>query len=303
MSGHRGWPITGVVLAMIATLTLTACSGNDARPPAVSTPTPTVAVQTSTPEPTPSIAWPAIGTARITTDDLNVRAAPSTSAVVIGRLNPGDEVPVSGRAAGRWVALTGIGWIAYVEEWVSLDVAYEALPEITPLAAGFEFAGALHPETASTGLPVVDEVVGVVVRGDRDAMLRVMSTSTGADGGVDATPPRVDACPDGTRAATEMPEYLDRFFTSDVAGPEAPLRLYAVVGAPGGENLDPQFVAIFAFEGGEGRQMWVDAAGGGVTWFSLGCGPTMPAEMLRVTSGEAFFWVRPLALPPLAPLQ
>src|SRR5687767_6585882 len=102
------------VLLVVGVLGAAACGGDDEQPEPHVAPTATA----EPPAPTPIPTWVAVTTAKITTDDLNVRSGPSTTEPVVGRLQPGDEVPVSGRwQGGQWLALTGIGWTAYAADW------------------------------------------------------------------------------------------------------------------------------------------------------------------------------------------
>lgn len=282
-----------------------ACGSDDPAPVATPTETPAAATPPPTPtaEPTPTNLWPAVTTATITTDNLNVRSGPGGQFVVVGQLQPGAEVPVAGQnPSGTWLGLPGIGWIAFNEDWVRLSLARDTLPEIAFDEAGYEFIGPPYPPDAESDIPVVDEVVRAIVGGDRATILRTVSTED-ADPrtGGPRTPP-ASACPDGVRPASELEQHLDAFLTSEVPG-SAGLRLFAVVGAPGNDNRDPEFIAVFAFPRGEGRQVWVSPAGDGMTWFSLGCEPAPPTELLRVTGGEPFFWLRPYLPEPLTPVE
>ena len=104
------------------------------------------------------------------------------------------------------------------------------------------------------------------------------------------------------RPATELEAHLDEFLTS-TAGAEGPLRLFAVTGAPGAEDVDAEFSIVFAFERGEARQVW-PSAGGGIAWFTLDCGGLRPGDLLRTNEGaDLFYWLRPRAPAPLEPVQ
>jgi len=300
---------------VVGTLLLAACGGGgEVSIPQVS-PTPTPEV-TATPEPTPTPGpirnWPQITTATITTDNLNVRTGPGANHTVVGQLQPGAEVPVSGRGPGsRWLALTGIGWVAHSEDWMTLPVGLSTLPEITIAEAGYDFVGPVHPAGTNIGIPVVDEVVTAVVHGDTATVLRVATApDDDPDTGTTRVPPST-ACP--VYPASEMEQHIEAFITSEAA-PGGRLHLFAVVGTPGVAStdttagVDPTFIAIFAFADednltGEGRQVWISAAGDGIVWFSMGCEPTTPGDMLRVTPGEPFFWFRPALPDPLTPVE
>ncbi len=174
----------------------------------------------------------------------------------------------------------------------------------------------LHPSDVVVDIPVVDQVVDAVVQGDRTSLLALAAspeeasadpevTGTPEDGdredGGDASPP-ANACTEDVYPGDELSERMDAFLES-ATGAEGPLRLYAVVGAPGGEDVDPEFSAVFAFEGGEGRQVWIDPNGAGIVWFSLGCDGLAPGDLLRLDEGDLFFWLRPVAPEPLDPVQ
>lgn len=308
-----------------------ACSNGDTEmsSPATETATetgPATATVATTPsvEVPPDAAWPELGTASVITDDLNVRAGPALEYLIVGRLQPDDEIPVSGRATdGRWLALPGIGWVAYDESWIELPMPLEELPLISPDDAGFEFVGPLQSEDASVDIPVVDVVVSAVAEGDQAALVDLASAPTrdadgeGQDGagqngeGQDGsagesddeqlTPPN-SACQDEVRPASELEAHLDEFFASEI-GAAGPLRLYAVIGSPGSEDVDAEFSVVFAFEGGEARQLWLTPTGG-IAWFNLGCDAMTPGDLLRIDPGrEHFFWLRPVTPEPLDPVE
>src|SRR5712691_12400138 len=138
---------------LVGTLLLAACSGghNDAQGG-----TPAAApAATSAAAPTPTPQWPEVARATITTDDLNVRSGPGSAYPVIGRLQPNDEVPVSARlAGGEWLALPGIGWIAYSEDWERLTTEFKNLPTVTEPDRAFEFTGSVYPADGRAGIPV-----------------------------------------------------------------------------------------------------------------------------------------------------
>jgi hypothetical protein len=307
MSRRRPWrarhrALSALTLTLVLVLVTTACfgGGESATPTPGPEPTP-AATPTGTPEPTPEpgpeVQWPAMTIARITTEDLNLRAGPGTHYLVIGRLSTGDEVPVSARSA-RWLALEGIGWIAYDEGWMELAMPLDDLPNISLEEAGYEFAGALHPIGARVDIPVVDEAVDPVVQGNRGALGRLAHVP-GED---EPAPPTGGAlC---RLAAGEIEDHLDAFLTSEIA-PGAPLRLYSVIrGQPPSADSEPEFLAVFAFEHGEGRAVWISGDGAGMTGFALGCEPMLPADMVQgAASGEPFFWMRPAVPEPAAPVE
>lgn len=327
--------------ALALPLLLAACSDGDGADGTAVAPTPVIGTATPeatpTPEPAPDRRWPALGAARVTTEDLNVRIGPGLEYVVLGRLQPDDEVPVAGRASdGRWLAIPGVGWAAYDETWVALSVPWTELPTIALAESGFEFVGPLYPVDGGADIPVVDQVVETVVRGERGALLRLAQGTSdqgtsdqggerqdgeeqdeqdqdggggqGAQQGRPSGSPPNSACPADVLPASELSERVDDFLASP-SGASGPLRLYAVIGTPGAaasgsqEGVDPTFSIVFAFEGGEGRQVWLGPEGR-IAWFSLGCDAFTPGELLRLDPGrDHFFWLRPIAPEPLDPVQ
>src|SRR5690606_37356858 len=124
-------------------------------------------------------------------------------------------VPVAGRGAnGRWLALPGIGWVAYDQTWLRLDVELESLPLISVEEAGYDFVGPLHPLDVTVGIPVVDVVVNAVVQGNRTALrslVAVPDAEGGEDGEAAESSPPSHACPADIYPASELPERLDEF--------------------------------------------------------------------------------------------
>ncbi|HRC61663.1 MAG TPA: hypothetical protein PLX85_00385 [Dehalococcoidia bacterium] len=317
-------------------LLLSACGGSDSHEAATAA-APADPAVTAVPTPTPR--WPAVARATITTEDLNVRSGPGSGFPVVGRLQPNDVVPVSGRLAGaEWLALPGIGWTVYAEDWMRLDVPFKDLPQVSDPAKAFEFAGPVYSADARSGIPVVDEVLAAIVSRDRTRLLALASapapsptaSPTRTAGGTPtpvATPvstlvpdvteaaaagtptatPRSTACSDSPLPASRLREFLDAFYRTDVPAAsrggdgQGVLRLYGVVRAPVPATGAPDYVLVVAFEGGEGRQLWV-SPDGRLTQFTLPCEPTLPGSLLRVTSGEPFFWFRPAVKAPVRPL-
>ncbi|MGE0227274.1 MAG: hypothetical protein AB7I38_02130 [Dehalococcoidia bacterium] len=322
---HR--PLRLSLLSLPALLTLLACGGGSAEPTAEPTAAATLA---ATPRPTPTPRWPEVARATVTTEDLNVRSGPGAAYPVVGRLQPDDVVPVAARLAGaEWLALPGIGWIVYSDDWTRLSTDFGALPEVSEPSSAFEFTGPVYPADARSGIPVVDEVLAAIVSRDRTRLLALASAapppsptpSVSASTPVPTLVPDVTetaaptreatpdtgSCSDGPIPAASLREYLDAFYRTEVPAAarggdgQGVLRLYAVVRAPVPENGLPDYVLVVAFEGGEGRQLWV-SPDGRLTQFTLPCEPTLPGSLLRVTSGEPFFWFRPAVSPPVREL-
>jgi len=309
-------------LLLALTCLAVACGGggDDEAPEATSTPAPT---ETQAAAPTPTPQWPEVARGTITTEDLNVRTGPGSTYPVVGRLQPNDEVPVAGRLAGsEWLALPGIGWISYAEEWTALNVGFGDLPEVTDPAQEFEFTGPVHPADARSGIPVVDEVVAAVVGRDRDHLVALGAAGPATDAipastatPVPTLPPDVTESPTATEDADgqcsdqpipgdQIGDYLDTLYRTEVpaatqdGGGEGSLHLYGVVRGPVPQNGTADYVVVFAFEHGEGRQIWISPEGR-ITQFTIPCEPTLPGSLLRVTDGEAFFWFRPAVQPPV----
>jgi hypothetical protein len=277
-----------------------------------------VAAPTLTPQ------WPEVARATITTDDLNIRTGPGSTYPVVGRLQPDDQVPVAARlAGGEWLALPGIGWVVYAEEWMQLSVDFGSLPEVTEPGHEFEFTGPVYPADGRAGIPVVDEVVAAVVGRDRD---RLLGLATAAPPSASATPastatavatlppetteapssatPRSEGCSDQPVPGAQLRDHLDAMYQTQVPAAarggdgQGVLRLYAVVRGPVPASGSADYVVVFAFEDGEGRQVWV-SPDGRITQFTLPCEPTLPGSLLRVTEGEPYFWFRPAVAPPV----
>lgn len=291
----------GLLALLLAAAAVTACLGGDDDPTPAPTPTATP-TPTSTPEPTPTVMWPEVAVAKVITEDLNVRTGPGREYEVLGRLQPDDEVPVSVLVvSGLWLGLPGIGWTTYHDTWVELSIDVNDVPEATATDSLFEFTGPLYPVNSVSDIPSVDAIVDAIVSGDRAAIAALAQTPE-----ADADPPSSRAasfCTDAVQPGNALPDQLDAFLTSEVAPDTEGLRLYAVVGAPGADDVNAEFVIIFGFPGGEGRQVWVSPGGNGLSWFSLGCEPTPPGGLLRLTDAETFFWLRPLVPEPLDPVE
>ncbi len=318
------------VLPVLVALLLAACGGDGSAPQATATPRPGVtAVATPTPR------WPEVARATVTTEDLNVRSGPGATYPVIGRLQPDDVVPVSARLAGAdWLALPGIGWVVYAEEWTRLSVPFKDLPQVTEPARAFEFTGPVYPADARSGIPVVDEVLAAIVSRDRTRLVALATApppagATPAPTGTASplptsvptlvpdvtdtaaptpTPtPRATSCSDSPLPAARLRDYLDAMYRTDVPAAarggdsQGVLRLYGVVRGPVPATGTADYVLVVAFEEGEGRQFWV-SPDGRITQFTLPCEPTLPGSLLRVTSGEPFFWFRPAVNAPVRPL-
>ena len=267
-------------------------------PPTEATPTPS---PEPTPEPTPALEWPPVGEASILTDELNVRVGPGREYAVLGRLFTGDEIPISGRApGGLWMAIPGVGWVFYDESWVELPTAFEDLPVIEEPDRAWEITGPVHSRDTSSGLPVVDEVAFALSDGSAARLSALAAAEEPPTVALAAAGP----CPDSLLPGTELAEHVDQLLVSE-ANPDAGTpQLYAVVRGPALEDSDPEFVAVFAFDGGEGRQLWISPEGE-ITRFNLGCEeePTLPGEFMRLGAEEAFFWFRPPVPEPLRPVE
>lgn len=316
------------VLAAGVCLLLAACGGGDGGGDA--TPTPPPVTETAVPVATPR--WPEVARAVVTTDDLNVRSGPGATYPVVGRLQPDDDVPVSGRLEGsEWLALPAIGWVVYDPEWTRLSVDFGALPAITEPETAFDFVGPVYPADGYSGIPVVDQVVAAIVSRDRTLLLSLASAPPPpAASGTPApaatpfptlVPDVTEAPPPPTATPTPAPldcsdeplpgdrlgDYLDALYRTAIPSAarggdgQGVLRLYGVVRGPVSQDGAADYVLVVAFEGGEGRQLWI-SPDGRLIRFVLPCRPTLPGNLLRVTQGEPFFWFRPAVQPPVRPL-
>jgi hypothetical protein len=306
-------------------LLLAACGGGDEATDGTATPGGPDA-EVAAPTPTPQ--WPEVARATITTEDLNVRTGPGSTYPVVGRLQPDDQVPVAARlAGGEWLALPGIGWIVYAQEWMQLSVDFGSLPEVTEPGREFEFAGPVYPTDARAGIPVVDEVVAAIVSRDRDHLIALATAApppsasatpaqtatavatlppeTTETASTPAAPPA--GCSDQPIPGIQLRDHIDALYQTRVPAAarggdgQGVLRLYGVVRGPVPANGSADYVVVFAFEDGEGRQVWI-SPDGRITQFTLPCEPTLPGSLLRVTDGEPFFWFRPAVQPPVRPL-
>ncbi len=157
------------ILLPLAVL-LAACGGDappgdgSATPSAEAQGTSTPATPSATPPPWPvAAAYPVVARVKITTDNLNVRAVPSTTGAAIGLLQPEDDVGIAGRSPdGQWLAVADTGWIVHRAEWMQLSADIRGLPAIEPRT----FVPAMHPPVTTSGYPVVDAVVEAVLTQD-----------------------------------------------------------------------------------------------------------------------------------------
>jgi uncharacterized protein YraI len=102
--------------------------------PVALAPTPTVIVQVPTPPAPAEIA-------AVAQDNLRIRATPSTSAAIVGRLNKGDSVQVVGRTpASDWLRIAlptdpnQSGWIS--AEFATLSGPLDSIPIVQPGSSG-----------------------------------------------------------------------------------------------------------------------------------------------------------------------
>lgn len=321
------WPrLLPWALAAFA-LTLAACSGGSEAPPASATPStaapaPSVVATPATPVATPppwptARALPAVTRARIITDDLNVRVGPTTTAIAIGLLQPGDEIGIAGRSEdSQWLAIADTGWTAYRPEWMQLTGDLRTLPVVEARA----LVPPMHPPGTSSGYPVIDLVVEALLTQDLPRLrqqvepLRLQCQAQPGLGGPPpcslraGTPPGAilevvpTATCEGEFVLTDsLPTVLGRLFASGTAG-NAPLRLYAVIEAPKQQSAffpDGRWIAVFALPDGTGRAVGVTEKG--IVRLDFGCNATA-TEMLRRTPFEnPVFVLPPVVTPPVRP--
>jgi hypothetical protein len=149
--------------------------------------------------PDASFTTPVLAEMRVTTAVLNVRAAPSTNAAVVGRLQAGDSVtPLSQSADGRWWQIRFNGRTAYI--WSAHTVQAQAQPipagdSAAPSPAALGTPGLNgHPtladlwagtarfvlEAADTGLPLGESDTLLMENGELWAYLHASNQSAGA---------------------------------------------------------------------------------------------------------------------------
>lgn len=307
------------VLIALATVTLaTACFGPFARdsatptPIATATPAPTPP-PTATPEPVPTRP-PAVGRARIMTDDLNVRVGPGRQYPVVGRLHTGDEVGVSGLSADeQWLALDGLGWTFHDESWIELDIPPGELPTV-----GIEASVApTHPPGTDSGFPLINELADELAANDVDALSQRLSAAPVPCANAVTVPPG-PPCPTGASAGDPVEtiavlgctlEWAGAAASRDVAqrflepayGTGAP-GLYAVIAA-GNDEPNATYIVLFAFPTGEARALWLGDSGA-IPRVALGCDPAEPAGyLLGEIVDVPVYYVGPYAPAPLTPAR
>ena len=135
--------------------------------------------------------------ATVTTSNLNLRALPALTGLLIGQLQPGDEVFVAGRSPDQaWLAIPEAGWVFHRPEWLSLAVDPAALPEI----AISTIVGPSHPPDIATGVAVVDKVISPVMAGDARGLADLAHFTPTPCTSVEYGP----ICPDGVAEGTPL---------------------------------------------------------------------------------------------------
>jgi len=324
-TARRGLP--GVLAALV--LLLAACGGDT--PPEGASVTPAAGEQaggssaSATPSPTPppwpvAAAYPVVARARITTDNLNVRAAPSTTGAAIGLLQPDDDVGIAGRSPdSQWLAVADTGWIVHRAEWVQLSADIRGLPAIEPRT----FVPAMHPPVTTSGYPVVDVVVETVLAQDI-ARIRQMvvplTTQCQNAPGMGGPPPcsvKPGATPntpievfptsvcEGEHVLPErLAQFLPRLYQSGSVPNVAnvPLRLYAVIEGPKEQSQyfpDGRWVAVFAQPDGTGRAVGITEQG--IVRIDLGCDAPATALVQRRPFEATLFTLPPVLATPVRP--
>ena len=247
------------LLASLAILLLVACSGDDgaaittvttatATPAAGGLPpsSPTSPAQPSPPpaattaaEPPPTVVtgealpprteWT---TARITTDDLNVRVEPSTEAAIVGRLDRGDEVFIAGRSVdGNWLAIAGAGWVFNAVNWIDLGVVVGNLSPVAADAIGWP----LQPADARTGVEQIDAMIGLLLASNVAALQDLVVLSALPCAAREYSPPCPGDVPNGTPVSIFLAGggcHLGAALISDIAA-----AITHTLGAPGSLSL------------------------------------------------------------------
>ncbi len=315
------WAALASVLVLLA-----GCGSIGSRAP---TPAPTAEVQASgtpaavaspvgTPPPWPTaVAYPVIARARITTDNLNVRSGPTTTAAAIGLLQPGDDVGIAGRSPdSQWLAIADTGWIAYRAEWMQVTPDVRGLPTIEARA----LVPAMQAPGTSSGYPAIDVVIDAVLTQDvaRIRQLTVaFSTQCQSAPGMGGPPPcsikpgatpgtAIEVFPtsvcEGEHVLPErLPTLIPWLFTSGSV-PNVPLRLYAVVEASKEQSAyfpEGRWVAIFALPDGSGRAVGVNEQG--IVRIDFGCDSPATSILQRRPFETPVFVLPPVLAAPVRP--
>ncbi|MFN8640025.1 MAG: SH3 domain-containing protein [Dehalococcoidia bacterium] len=316
--------MSAVMLASLAMLAL-ACGGSPSSTPTPSAEAAPSSSATATPSATPP-PWPVaavltpVARAHITTDNLNVRTGPSTTAPAIGLLQPGDDIEVAGRSAdSQWLAIPEVGWTAYRAEWMQLSGDLKSLPAIEARA----LVPAMQPTGASSGYPLIDAIVDAVLSQDVARLrqqIQTMSLPCQRAPGMGGPPPcslrpgadpntnlevfPTSVCEGEHVLADSLPTILPRLYLSDATPgvTNVPLRLYAVIAAPREQSAyfpDGRWVAIFAQPDGSGRALGITEKG--IVRIDFGC-RAQATEMLQRRQFEApQFVLSPVLKPPVRP--
>ena len=311
---------TFIGIAVVASLLLAACFGDDDEPAprsptATSSPSGTstpgdTAEATGTPisptrTPTPT-ATPELVEARITTDRLNVRTGPGLDFPVIGQLFEGDVVRVVGWATdgnndhARWYGILETGWVIDEEVWLDLDRA-AADHILNSPDERLAMVGPRHDRTVRTGT-VADRAIEAVISGDADAVAALVRfterpcsvaddyTAPGCGDRADETlipAVPISVCHGGHIVdRDELATFVENWMipSHPERSPE-PLRLYGVTEGPF-RDWDVRYALLFAFPNGEGRTLWVDEDGA-ITGIASTCGTLPVGEVLGLPDEAA----------------
>ena len=260
--------------------------------------------------------------ATITTDNLNVRLGPSLDHMVLGKLNSGAEVEVTGRTVGSgWLALGGLGWVFFDPSWIELEEDLGLIRLLDPRDPST--TGPTHPVDLRTGVAAVDEAINVVLSRDParvQALIRLQSLGCTTRLGLGGPP----ACPEGVAEGTPIDRLpisncegggvlrehvgwaVERWLAAAPGGePAQVLGTYAVVRAHGQSSTifgGAAYGVVFSDEGGAGRLAWV-AGDGGITGLTTGCGPTSPGRMMRSGGAPPDFLLGPAVPNQLEPVN
>lgn len=325
-AARRGIRAVLLLVVGVPALLLAACGGE---PPSGESPTPTPeakatgsaapATPTATPPPWPvAPTYPVVARARITTDNLNVRALPSTTGAAIGLLQPDDDVGIAGRSPdSQWLAIAETGWIVYRAEWMQLSADIKGLPAIEAKS----FVPAMHPPVTTSGYPVVDVVVEAVLSQDVARirqMIQPLTTQCQNAPGLGGPPPcnikpgatpntpievfPTSACEGEHVLPERLPQLLPRLYQSGTVA-NVPLRLYAVIEGPKEQSQyfpDGRWVAVFAQPDGAGRAVGITEKG--IVRMDFGCDTPRATEMVQRRPFEAtLFTLPPVLAAPVRP--
>lgn len=314
--------------ALLVILAVTACNGSSSATPtstpeqgaATATPTSTPeqgaasATPTSTPEqdeasstvtssqpqptdtttaiPRPGIPVDETATVRGTGSCLNVRAAPSTDARILGCHADGTKLPVR----GGYRATFGEDWVAVTTADNENGWATGRFLDVDWRAVNVDYNLPVHQQNTRTGIPIIDGAIAAVHRGDHETLVQNIHPTeiecVAVQQGIGSPPLCEPGEPPGTvievLPSSQCEGHYARLDGYDGHGlvSKAP-RIYAVyeTGEQPGGGLFPagDYGLLFALGNGLSRQLFVSSDG--LVQMSDGCADAASA---RVPAGAVF---------------